>query len=1060
MRITLARWGALGLPAALGLLPLLLAGAAAARPEAVTLDGLRDADYALLAVDAPGDLAPALAAEPEWVWAELSALYVASDTTHLYVYAALPGYGQSVSTGEIGLAIDTTGDAPNSGGGGDPWLNAITFSYTSTHNITGSLPVTTAIAILPDVVIRGNIPGYLSGDNGWTEWRAWNGSGWDGLGANWGGLGSGDQAGDHIAYADGEGVELAIPFASLGVAPTATLHLQFFTTRGGQTHGAYDTVPADAQAGGPGMATTQRRLATVVGTGGSPPPTAAPVPCATAAAGDGAIVAAGLYHDDADLRYRDPLGAVAVGAAAELRLRTCADDVQQAAVLVWATGDPEPGAEAVYGLAPAISSGGYVTWTTSVPAPAQVADQWYLFRLIDGAATSYYHPTLGNHGPGAWSAALQGPLWELATLPPPPAGYEVPAWLPDAIVYQIALDRFRNGDVGNDPAPGQTVYGPQTCGGGPCATTVHAGWNEAPSAPDYGVDYYGGDLQGVIEKIQAGYFTDLGVDALLLSQPFATSSSHGHDVNDYYAIAPHLGTSATVAALVNAADAAGLRLIFETELNYAGADGYFLDGYGRWPTVLGACETELSPYRAWFTPGSLGGCVGGWGWQGTAILAELQETDAVRAFFYRGGSAHSPGGVAVANYWLAQGLAGLGFTSAEALSHGWFQDLRPYLKTYGPETLVLGDLGAGCDADLYASYLNAGELDSVTSACFRDLALEVALGGAPSTFAAGWNELRAQLPPEAFAGLLNPLSGPAWGRALTLLGGDAARLRLAALLQMTLPGAPTIYYGDEVALAGAASPDDRRPYPWADLGGAPDAGLLGFYQQVIALRRAHAALRGPAAHMVLADDAQGLLGFVRIAPAETAVVVLNNSAAPRQAVVPVSGYLADGAVLADVLKAGAFYTVTGGTLSLPMAGRAGAVLAGSSPAPPPVVAFAGAGHTALEAAGLGNVTVAISGAHTRTISVTYTTLPGSAGLADFVPAEGVLVFAPGQAQRAITVSLVDDALVEAPESLVLALSAPVNAVLGAPAQATLTILDDDAGTPGRAARVYLPLSLR
>jgi hypothetical protein len=336
------------------------------------------------------------------------------------------------------------------------------------------------------------------------------------------------------------------------------------------------------------------------------------------------------------------------------------------------------------------------------------------------------------------------------------------------------------------------------------------------------------------------------------------------------------------------------------------------------------------------------------------------------------------------------------------------------------------------------------------------MALDLALGGAPSAFAADFGDLQALMPAQPFAGLMNPLSGPASARPLTLLGGDKAGLKLAALLQFTLPGAPALYYGDEVGLSGAAGPDSRRTYPWADLGGSPDLELYAHFRHLIGLRRAYGALRGAGMQVVLADDAHRLLAYVRADGPQTAVVALNTGALPQTAVIPVAAHLAEGAVLTDVLNLGGAYTVTGGTLAVPLSGRSGAVLIGDASALPPVVAFAQGALFAAEGAGPALVPVTVSGSHTRTITVTYATLPGSAGPADFEPAAGTLTFPPGQTTRTFAVTLIDDGVIEPNETLALQLSAPVNALLGSPAQAVLTILDDDNLVPP-GPRVLLPV---
>jgi len=368
----------------------------------------------LLATDPAHDLAPSLASGPDTNWAELSEMYVTTDTTNLYVYVALPNYSPITAVGQVGLAIDTTGDLPDSGGALDPRSSALTFAYAVTHANTGTVPLDTTHIILPEILIRGRIVGATVDDTGFTAFYRWNGSAWIGGAVNWGGIAPITFVGTHIAYATGFGVEFFIPYADLQVPPEAPLHLQFFTA--GHTvfsaTGAYDTVPADDQATAVGDPTEQHRLASLLPA--APPP---PLPCASAALGDNALVSAGLAHDDTDLAYRDPLGGLPPGAAATLRLRACANDVQAVDLLVWATADPLASAPThTYGLTATVAAD-YAVWTGPVTAPLPGGDQWYQFRLTDGGAPSYFQPLTTSPGPGQWSASLQAPSWYLPTLP-------------------------------------------------------------------------------------------------------------------------------------------------------------------------------------------------------------------------------------------------------------------------------------------------------------------------------------------------------------------------------------------------------------------------------------------------------------------------------------------------------------------------------------------------------------------------------------------------------------------------------------------------------------------
>ncbi len=240
------------------------------RGATVILDGLPDPAYGpALAADLRGDLASP--GPREWVgthWTDVISLYVTNDGQNLYVFVPLYAYTRTTSSGSFGLVIATgrytaTGGSPP----GDPWMNAITFAYTATHANVGQTPVVLPYRIIPDVVVRGNIVGVSGDDNGWTELRRWNGTDYStGAGTNWGGISGGGMIGTRVAFADGVGVEFAIPFADLGVSyvPGLPIHLQFYGTQTANSKGAFDTVPSDDQSTGWDDPTTQRFLATYI----------------------------------------------------------------------------------------------------------------------------------------------------------------------------------------------------------------------------------------------------------------------------------------------------------------------------------------------------------------------------------------------------------------------------------------------------------------------------------------------------------------------------------------------------------------------------------------------------------------------------------------------------------------------------------------------------------------------------------------------------------------------------------------------------------------------------
>ncbi|MEP7356469.1 MAG: hypothetical protein ABI847_04470, partial [Anaerolineales bacterium] len=227
----------------------------------------------------------------------------------------------------------------------------------------------------------------------------------------------------HIAYSNGHGVELAIPFADLGIAPTATVNLEFFVTRHTAIEGIYgaiDTLPSDTQSPSEHAGTAQHHLATWP----PPPPPSPPPPpgpCDSALLGDGAIITATLAHLDTDSTYRSPTGTLSAGQAVTLSLKSCAHDLTSVALLLWNPSDPLAAPSITYPLtATTAISPAYTLWRVVVPPPATATDRHYAFRLTDNATTNYLHPTQPNTGPAQWSPTLHANRWLLAMSAPPP----------------------------------------------------------------------------------------------------------------------------------------------------------------------------------------------------------------------------------------------------------------------------------------------------------------------------------------------------------------------------------------------------------------------------------------------------------------------------------------------------------------------------------------------------------------------------------------------------------------------------------------------------------------
>ncbi|MBW7883112.1 MAG: alpha amylase N-terminal ig-like domain-containing protein [Caldilineaceae bacterium] len=684
-------------------------------------------------------------------------------------------------------------------------------------------------------------------------------------------------------------------------------------------------------------------------------PPSGPVPAIPAAPGDGQFVRAAVRHDSRNDAYRRPGGAQPFGTDVTLRLRTAANDVEAVSLVV---GNLADGSGFSRPMTKAPSDGRYDWWETTFNNGDQPAVWNYHFQLFDGAASLVYADN-GRRDGGTGQAydAIPAPDqgWDIYTYMP---GFDAPDWAKNAVIYQIFPDRFRNGDADNDPTADDWFY-PEECGGHARPVTP---WNTIVPDPEpadpgrnpewagtYNCTFYGGDIQGVLEKLD--YLQELGVTTIYFNPIFDSPSNHRYDGRDYRQVDENLGVAGDFAAtneLFRAFAAEvhkrGMHLILDGVPNHSSSDSPFFDKYGTQSTV-GACESEESPYRDWYffdpaRPAGSGECAGGVnyrGWAGVSTLPQL-----------------NTGNEEVIDNWLGEEGIAVQWLQTPGID-GWridvvpdvvlvnpqfFELFRTAARDANPEALLISETWSERDARLRVL---GDEFDSTMNYRFRLAVLgflrdydftEDGDGGVPaltaSEFEAALRAVQEDYPPAAFATAMNLLSSHDVNRAVRVLDHDGidyaaqepangfadgrARLALAAVLQFTLPGAPTVYYGDEAGLVGFGSdiprddPYNRQPYPWADAAGydslpawrQQDADLLAHFQRLGQLRSQYSFLRTGSWDTLLVDDA-GLYVFGRKDENGAAIIAVNRSAAGQQIELDLSGYLPYKTVLTDPL---------------------------------------------------------------------------------------------------------------------------------------------------------------
>lgn len=464
-------------------------------------------------------------------------------------------------------------------------------------------------------------------------------------------------------------------------------------------------------------------------------------------------------------------------------------------------------------------------------------------------------------------------------------GYRVPDWAADAVYYDVFPDRFRNGDPSNDPVPGRDRHHRGT-------VETHARWLDKPYRPGsgdgsdaaYGNDFFGGDLAGLIDKLDE--IRDLGANAIYMTPIFRAASNHKYDTADYLHVDPAFGSNDDFSRLTREAAKRGIRVIPDASLNHTGADSIYFDRYGnfggRGAYTGGVIRTE-SPWASWyrFDATQVDPDRRYAGWAGVADLPELDKSSpAWRDFAYRAPDS-------VTRRWLDAGASGWRMDVAPWVPDDFWREWRAVVKAQRPDAITIAE--TWFDA---AKFFLGDSFDSTMNYIFRNTALAWAAGGDARELVGNLELMREHYPPQALHASMNLLSSHDVPRALHELGwhddADAAqareakaRFRAALLLQMTWPGAPAVFYGDEVGLTGGADPQNRRPYPWADRGGHPDLALRATVKRLIALRHAMPVLRRGTLEAPLHVDAH-VMAWPRRLGDTLAITVHSNDTAVRQ----------------------------------------------------------------------------------------------------------------------------------------------------------------------------------
>jgi neopullulanase len=449
-----------------------------------------------------------------------------------------------------------------------------------------------------------------------------------------------------------------------------------------------------------------------------------------------------------------------------------------------------------------------------------------------------------------------------------------PDWVRDAVFYQIFPDRF---------ARSLTVPKP-----------AHLDEWGAPPTPH---GYQGGDLIGVVERLD--YLCDLGVSALYFTPIFQSASNHRYHTHDYERVDPMLGGNDALRRLLEAAHARGMKVVLDGVFNHASR------GYFQFHDILE--NGQNSAYLDWFTIHSFPlyaydpeKAIGYGAWWGLPALPKFNVTcPAVREFLW-----------GIARKWIDFGIDGWRLDVANEIDDDDFwREFRRRVKAGNPEAYIVGEIWSEARRWLRGDMWDAVMNYMFTRACIsffvgvdldeselRRTSLYPAGPPGAECFRDAIDALLKLYHANVTAVMLNLLDSHDMARFVNLARGDQSALRLATIFQMTYPGAPSIYYGDETGLAGGHDPLNRAALIWDNK--VWDLDLLHEFQRLIALRKSSPALRRGSYRCLFAHD--NVHVHLRQLGAESVVVALNASKATRRIDVPVAESLSDGTVLEEV----------------------------------------------------------------------------------------------------------------------------------------------------------------
>lgn len=557
-----------------------------------------------------------------------------------------------------------------------------------------------------------------------------------------------------------------------------------------------------------------------------------------------------IFHDSHNSKLREPFGAVSRGTKVRIRLLTDKKCLAYINLISFYNNQTEIQMRVV-------EWDGYLNnwvYEIDIDTTNYMGLMYYYFRVNFCGRDIIYGNNIDSLG-GVGQKYFSDPISYQITVY---CKQEVPKWYREGIIYQIFVDRFFNGEKDGK------ILNPKK------NTFIYGNWNDSPMyiKDDKGDvvrwDFYGGNLLGVKEKLE--YIKSLGVSTIYFNPIFDSPSCHKYDTGDYEKIDPMFGDEEIFKELCSEAEILGIRIILDGVFSHTGSDSKYFNKFGNYDS-LGAYQSLNSPYYRWYRFNDYPNLYESWWGFGNMPNVDELNPDYLDYIIRNDNS--------VIEKWLNLGASGWRLDVADELPDEFIKILRKKLKTVKSDGVLIGEVWE--DASNKVSYnrkreyLFGKELDSITNYPLRQIILDLARSYiSKKYFIRKYMSLKENYPKEYFYSTMNMLGNHDTERVLTVLNNNIELMKIAVVIQMTLPGVPLIYYGDEAGLSGGKDPKNRKSYPW----GKENIDILSFYKNISRVRCKEEALKNGDIRFM--DYNSEILSYERVTQSERIIVIVNH----------------------------------------------------------------------------------------------------------------------------------------------------------------------------------------